>query len=564
MDLRRVALFFTLSLLGIYLYSQLVHKLYGERGGTGVTREIGEIERRQERPEVARPVEPPPRPVEVAAPLPLGRSVVVETDMFRAEWRTTGARLERLYLKNYRTAVGADSPQLELIGSGRNQELPLGVEILPLRFDDTGVEYGADRDFLSLTGEELGKIVFSGRGPNGEEIEKEIDFRGNAYLMDLSVRARKGLVEGIAAKAVVRLTREMERDSGKGGGWFGGGAQGNTTSVVVLNGRRLRQEAVEKLEKGPLEFTEPIWGGFADQYFVGLALTGGEPGARIVARDGREGGAAVVGIEMPMVGEPPEARMKLYFGPKDIDILGAAAPALERAVDFGMFWFIALPLLRLIKLVHVATGNYGLDIILVSTLIKVLFLPLTKKSMVSMQAMQKLQPEMAKLRERYKDDSQRLQKEMMELYRRHRVNPLSGCLPMLLQLPVFIGLYNTLLNAIELRHAPFTLWVTDLSSPERLVIAGQPIPMLAIAMGVSMLVQQWMTPAAGDPTQRRMMMLMPVMFTFMFINFPSGLVLYWLVNNLLTIAQQYVLVKPRGNNREQRDANRRSGGNNNR
>jgi YidC/Oxa1 family membrane protein insertase len=234
-------------------------------------------------------------------------------------------------------------------------------------------------------------------------------------------------------------------------------------------------------------------------------------------------------------------------------------------VDFGVFWFIALPLLRLIKLVHVATGNYGFDIIIVSTLIKVLFLPLTKKSMVSMQAMQKLQPEMAKLRERYKDDSERLQKEMMELYRRHQVNPLSGCLPMLLQLPVFIGLYNTLLNAIELRHAPFALWVTDLSSPERLVIAGQPIPMLAIAMGVSMLVQQWMTPAAGDPTQRRMMMLMPVMFTFMFINFPSGLVLYWLVNNLLTIAQQYVLVKkPRGNNREQRDANRRGGGTDNR
>ena len=561
MDLRRVALFLALSLLGIYLYSQLVHRLYGGRGGTQVARETGE---EVERPEVARPVEPVARPVETAEPLPRGRLVVVETDAFRAEWTTTGARLERLYLKNYRTAVGAESPQLELIGSVRNQELPLGVEILPARFNDTGVVYTADRDFLSLRGEESGKIVFVGRGPNGEEIEKEIQCRGNAYPMDLSVRVRKGLGEGAAAIAVVRLTREVKRDSGKGRGWFGGGAPGDTTSVVVLSGRRLRQESVEELEKGPLEFTEPIWGGFADQYFVGLLLAGAEPGARIVAGKGREGGPAVVGVEMPMVGHPPEARMKVYFGPKDIDILGAAAPALERAVDFGLFWFIALPLLRLIKLVHVATGNYGFDIIIVSTLIKVLFLPLTKKSMVSMQAMQKLQPEMAKLRERYKDDSERLQKEMMELYRRHRVNPLSGCLPMLLQLPVFIGLYNTLLNAIELRHSPFALWVTDLSSPERLVIAGQPIPMLAIAMGVSMLVQQWMTPAAGDPTQRRMMMLMPVMFTFMFINFPSGLVLYWLVNNLLTIAQQYVLVKSRGNNREQRDANRRGGGTNNR
>jgi YidC/Oxa1 family membrane protein insertase len=162
--------------------------------------------------------------------------------------------------------------------------------------------------------------------------------------------------------------------------------------------------------------------------------------------------------------------------------------------------------------------------------------------MVSMQEMQKLQPQMAKIRERYKDDAQRQQKEMMELYKRHHVNPLSGCLPMLLQLPMFVGLYNALLNSIELRHAPFVGWIRDLSAPERLAVMGFNIPMLAIAMGASMLVQQMMTPATGDPAQRRIMMIMPVIFTFMFINFPSGLVLYWLVNNLLTIAQQYFLV----------------------
>jgi YidC/Oxa1 family membrane protein insertase len=203
---------------------------------------------------------------------------------------------------------------------------------------------------------------------------------------------------------------------------------------------------------------------------------------------------------------------------------------------------VALPLLRLLKALHKVTGNYGVDIILLSTLIKVVFLPLTRKSMTSMQEMQKLQPQMAKIKERYKDDMQQQQKEMMELYKRHHVNPLSGCLPMLLQLPMFIGLYNALLNAIELRHAPFVGWITDLSAPERLHVMGVPVPMLAIAMGASMLAQQWMTPATGDPTQRRIMMIMPVMFTFMFINFPSGLVLYWLVNNLLTITQQYFLV----------------------
>jgi YidC/Oxa1 family membrane protein insertase len=166
-----------------------------------------------------------------------------------------------------------------------------------------------------------------------------------------------------------------------------------------------------------------------------------------------------------------------------------------------------------------------------------------------MREMQKLQPQMAKLRESLKDNPEQMNKEIMELYRRHKVNPLSGCLPMVLQIPVFIGLYNALLNAIELRHAPFMLWITDLSSPDRLGSISIPyvdppgIPVMTVIMGASMLIQQWMTPSTGDPTQQRMMMFMPLIFTLMFINFPSGLVLYWLVNNLLTVVQQYVLMR---------------------
>src|SRR5262249_6675488 len=147
------------------------------------------------------------------------------------------------------------------------------------------------------------------------------------------------------------------------------------------------------------------------------------------------------------------------------------------------------------------------------------------------------------LRERYKDDQTALQKEVMELYKRHRVNPVSGCLPMLLQLPIFVGLYNALSHAIELRHAPFMLWINDLSAPDRLMVAGIGIPVLTLLMGVSMFVQQWMSPQQGDPTQQRMMLVMPLVFTFMFINFPAGLVLYWLVNNVLTIGQQYFMLQ---------------------
>jgi len=198
----------------------------------------------------------------------------------------------------------------------------------------------------------------------------------------------------------------------------------------------------------------------------------------------------------------------------------------------------------MLRWLHRLTGNYGVDIILLTGIVRVATIPLTQKSFKSMKEMQKLQPQLKRLQEQYKDDQPKLQKEMMELYKSHGVNPLSGCAPMLLQMPIFVGLYQALMHAIELRHAPFALWITDLSAPERLAVAGFSIPMLTILMGGTMIVQQWLTPQqGGDPTQRQMMMIMPVVFTYMFIGFPAGLVLYWFVSNLLGIAQQYAMLR---------------------
>jgi YidC/Oxa1 family membrane protein insertase len=181
-------------------------------------------------------------------------------------------------------------------------------------------------------------------------------------------------------------------------------------------------------------------------------------------------------------------------------------------------------------------------------LIKLLMWPLTHKSMVSMKSMQKLQPQMEKLKEKFGSDKEKLNREIMELYKRNGVNPLGGCLPMVLQFPVFIGLYNALSTPIELRHAPF-LWIKDLSRPDwqsiPFTVSGYHlgIPILTILMGASMFITQWMTPSAGDPNQKKMMMLMPLMFTFMFVSFPAGLTVYWLVNNVLSIAQQYWITR---------------------
>ncbi|MBI3378133.1 MAG: membrane protein insertase YidC [Nitrospirae bacterium] len=238
----------------------------------------------------------------------------------------------------------------------------------------------------------------------------------------------------------------------------------------------------------------------------------------------------------------------VYAGPKEHDNLKKLDVGLEHIIDFGFFSIISRPLFWLMKFFHNFMGNYGWAIVLLTIVTRIPFIPLLNKSQASMRKMQEIQPKMAEIKEKYKKDPQKIQKETMELYKKHKVNPLGGCLPMLLQIPVFFALYKILSIAIELRGAPFILWITDLSGPDTLfghipssfpLIGGFALGPLPIAMGITMVIQQKMTPSSADPAQQKMMMLMPVIFTFMFLNFASGLVLYWLINNLLSIAQQF-------------------------
>jgi YidC/Oxa1 family membrane protein insertase len=235
----------------------------------------------------------------------------------------------------------------------------------------------------------------------------------------------------------------------------------------------------------------------------------------------------------------------VYYGPLDQSLLEPLGHHLDRAVDFGYLDIMAKPMLAALNFLQSHVGNYGIAIIIITLLIKIIFWPLSQKSYKSMKKMQDLKPHIDKLREKYKDDKMKLQQETMQLYKTYKVNPMGGCLPMVLQIPVFIAFYKVLGSCIELRHAPFLLWINDLAAPDRLPIGfdipyvGHGLPVLTLLMGASMFIQQKMTPTTGDPTQAKMMLFLPVVFTFMFINFPSGLVLYWLVNNVLSIGQQY-------------------------
>jgi len=303
------------------------------------------------------------------------------------------------------------------------------------------------------------------------------------------------------------------------------------------------------MENKPVESGAVDWMALSIPYFLTAVAPVKNPGGTL-KRSVR--GAADAEVMVATLVDPPitvapgqtvESSYLVYSGPRDIDLLEPLGHQLDRAVDYGWFDIIAKPMMAALKFLYKYLGNFGVAIIIVTILIKILFWPLTQKSYKSMKEMQKLQPLVGKLREKYKDDKAKMNQEVMQLYKTYKVNPMGGCLPMVVQIPVFIAFYKVLGSAIELRHAPFMLWINDLSAPDRLAIGFDlpyvgGLPVLTLLMGASMFIQQKMTPTSVDPTQAKMMLLMPVIFTVMFVNFPSGLVLYWLVNNILSIGQQ--------------------------
>jgi YidC/Oxa1 family membrane protein insertase len=498
-------------------------------------------------------------PAEPAAQAPEveGRDVVVENDLFRATFTTAGARLRSLQLKNYRTEVAPDSAPLELIHETPQADLPLGLVLRQANgeINDAGVLYEVDHDSLDVNASGEGQVTFRGV-VSGIEVEKRVKVTGGRYFMGVEVEAGssgQGAPQRLAITWQDKLGQPLRLSNVV-----------MTTSVLAIQNGKLHRfgKTCGYLDKArgqchPLDDKEGTslaedhirWVAFDERYFLEAIIpeTDVEDAAALEIRYRNETAKAVVLF-------PPgatRASFDLYMGPKKIEILEGAPQSLRAALDLGIFTFISLPLLHVLRLSHRVTGNYGIDIILLTLVIKGLFIPLTQRSMRSMREMQKLQPQMAKIKERYKDKPDEMNKEIIELYRRHKVNPLGGCLPMVLQIPVFFGLYQALLNAVELRHAPFFLWINDLSAPDRLGSVHLPfveppgVPILTLLMGASMFVQQLMTPSGADPTQQRMMLIMPVVFTFMFISFPSGLTLYWLVNNVLTIAQQYTINRPK-------------------
>ena len=463
------------------------------------------------------------------APDQEARELKVETENYVAVFTTRGARLKSFKLKKYRASAAPDSPPYEIVQTAPGVPLPLGVGWQqPQAFDDSSLIYGVQGGDLQLTGQASGTLHFQGQTADGSVITKSFTFTGASYPIQFDVSVKSA--SGAAPVPEVRMTDKADHTVHNNDAPFEG--------FIALVDNKIRREPAAEAAKGHELSGDVSWAGLGHTYFFFALLP--ENGANHKVSVRQSGAALIAAVSGPSSSD----RFTLFIGPKELDTLKAVGKGLERSIDLGYFGFVSIPFLYVLHFFHRFTGSYGVDIILLTVLIKLLLAPLTHKSFVSMKQMQKLQPQMEKIKERYGADKEKLNKEIMELYRRNGVNPLGGCLPMVLQFPVFIGLYNALSTPIELRHAPF-LWIHDLSRPDweslPLSLAGWHfgIPVLTILMGASMFLQQWMTPTAGDPNQRKIMLLMPLIFTFMFVSFPAGLTVYWLINNILTIGQQY-------------------------
>ena len=486
-----------------------------------------------------------PQPASTAPPTPVERDIIVETDAYIAVFTSMGGRIKSFQLKQYPVTLSPDSPLLEMVTPGTYGELPfvLSLSGKNITLSDNILPYtvegvAAGEQLLVPAGDHK-DLVFRGSLANGTTFTKTFTFSGEGYGIGLSVDVAHIPFQ---ASALSLSWLEGSRSEGKS-------AYYDVYGPVALIGRTFEYENAWDWEAGDSYGPGEIrWAGFTNSYFLAGMMPQDIETAQLFFRDEDE--TLETRLSTSWNGET--VFYTLYVGPKDTDALNAVDPAFDRAIDFGWSHFIARPLVSLLRLLYDVTGNYGIAIILLTVLVKLVFFPLSNKSFRSMSAMKKLQPQMERLREQYKDDRQKLNQEMMELYKRYEVNPLGGCLPMIVQLPVFIGLYQGLLYAIELRQAPFFGWIEDLSQPDRLGALAIPfvdppgIPVLTLLMGGSMIIQQMMMPTPGDPIQQKMMLLMPVIFTVMFINFPAGLVLYWLINNILSVAQQHWYTKTYG------------------
>ncbi len=479
----------------------------------------------------------------VQPPVAAGKQIVVETNLFRAIIVENGGGIKSFQLKNYKESLDEDSLLKEMVFTEMPSELPMqfawgnGIPV-------EAINYTADQENVITGANGPETLVMKGSQGSGIEVERILTFSDDSYVINMEIIVKNTSDQAYQGAPFLRTTNKpFSLDKSKDRYLFHGPA-------VYLDSKLKEIKPANLVDEGPQNLSGNLsWVAYEDTYFLlGILPEKSESNkVQLAASSEDKVSTTVSGMQeiIPAGGEQKFV-YKLFIGPKKLSILEQVGSDLGKVVNFGWFDVVAKPALFLLNFFYGYFNNYGFAIIMVTVLFKLLFWPISHKGMKSMKAMQKIQPKMVTIREKFKNDKEKLNQEMMNLYKTYKVNPMGGCLPMVLQIPVFFALYKVLLQTIELRHAPFMLWVTDLAAPDRLSIGFDlpylgGIPVLTLLMGGSMFLQQKMTPTPADPTQAKIMLFLPVIFTFMFLNFASGLVLYWFINNLLTIGQQFYI-----------------------
>jgi YidC/Oxa1 family membrane protein insertase len=471
-----------------------------------------------------------------------GEVIKVETDLVRAEISTQGGELRHLELKRHRdtsdktkafvlfkrqadhTYVAQSGLIGEYVaesGKGEKAEVPNHHTL-----------YAAEaRQYQLADGSDTLEVRLEAAGAVGGA--KIYRFRRGSYLVDVEHQVTNAGLVALRSYGYFQLLRDGKAPAGES-------AMLPTflTAAIYTDKEKFQKIAFSDIEKGKISYPKNStdgWVALLQHYFLSAWLPRNGVAREFYIRY-LEGGLYAAGVIVPMGVIAPGAKasviVPLYAGPQEQDKLAKLAPGLDLTVDYGWLTVIAVPLFWVLAWIYGWTGNWGVAIILLTVLIKLLFYPLSEASYRSMARMRVLAPKMQRLKEQYGDDRQRLQQAMMELYKTEKINPLGGCLPIVVQIPVFIALYWVLLASVELRYAPFMLWIDDLSNPD-------PWYVLPVLMGATMIIQTKLNPEPPDPVQAKVMKIMPIAFSVFFFFFPAGLVLYWLVNNVLSILQQW-------------------------
>ena len=492
-----------------------------------------------------------PQPVE--SQKKIYRTISVSTPLYNIVISEQGAAVKSFELKNYKKTNETGSPLKQLVP----EQLTSGTLFFDLEGQSiSGLKdavYTAKADATETSVFEGEKTIeFTFATPQGMMVKKIFTFRADSYMIDCDIVFQNGSAMSLNDSLVISTPGFFNEETKKRSRFAFEGP-------VVLIDNEYTAIKPDDIEDKNTYHGKIDWIGYSERYFMTAVMpkkkddgSANDARAKLSYINDRVTNDYIQKMDRLDPGQQRSYSFVFYMGPKSQKILGQYDNSLKNAINFGFFNVIAKPLLITMNVIYGVIPNYGIAIILLTILIKLIFWPLGTKSYKSMNKMKKVQPLMMEIREKYKGDKQKMNQETMALYKTYKVNPASGCLPLLVQMPIFFALYRMLYQAIELRHAPFIGWISDLSAPDRLfefnfaipmMQAPHGIPMLTLLMGASFLLQQKMTPTTGDPMQAKMMMLMPIFMTVLFINFPAGLVLYMFVNNIISMGQQYYIQK---------------------